>query len=94
YDIELQPDGKIIVGGDFTSIDNTRKNRIARLNASGSVDTLFNPDINGTVYSIDIQPDGKIIAGGNFTLVNHGARSRIVRLNPDGSVDPSFVPGF
>jgi hypothetical protein len=42
-----QPDGKILVGGDFTTMGGggtgvTTRNRIARLNADGSLDTTFN----------------------------------------------------
>ena len=39
----LQPDGKILIGGDFTSYNGTARNYIARLNADGSLDTDFNP---------------------------------------------------
>jgi hypothetical protein len=35
----LQADGKVIIGGDFTVIGSTARNRIARLNADGSLDT-------------------------------------------------------
>lgn len=37
----LQTDGKIIIGGYFTSFNGLAKNRIARLNADGSVDKSF-----------------------------------------------------
>jgi uncharacterized delta-60 repeat protein/uncharacterized repeat protein (TIGR01451 family) len=99
YDVKsiaLQPDGKIIAGGYFTSFNGTAKNYIARLNADGSLDTGFNPGtgFNSTVQSIAIQSDGKIIVGGYFTSFNGTARNRIARLNADGSLDAGFNPGI
>ena len=41
--LALQPDGKIILGGDFTRINGIPRFRIARLNTNGSVDTSFDP---------------------------------------------------
>jgi uncharacterized delta-60 repeat protein/uncharacterized repeat protein (TIGR01451 family) len=92
----IQSDGKIIVGGQFTSFNGTARNRIARINADGSLDTGFNPGtgLNGTVYSTSIQSDGKIIVGGLFTSFNGTARNYIARLNADGSLDMGFNPGF
>lgn len=92
FDIALQSDGKIIIGGQFTSINGVTTNRVARLNADGSVDTSFNADVSGTVLQTVIQPDGKILIGGFFTVVNGVSRRNIARLNADGSLDTSFNP--
>ncbi|MFC6998422.1 T9SS type A sorting domain-containing protein [Rufibacter roseus] len=91
----VQPDGKILVGGDFTSYNGTVRNRIARLNADGSLDTDFNPGIgaDAAVRTMVLQPDGKIIIGGEFTSYNGTPRGRIARLNADGSLDTEFNPG-
>jgi uncharacterized delta-60 repeat protein len=93
--IAIQADGKIIVGGDFTSYNGTAINRIARLNVDGSIDTSFNPGtgFSGSVYSIAIQSDGKIIVGGNFNSYNGNGSNRIARLNEDGSFDTGFNVG-
>src|SRR6476660_7079466 len=40
--IALQPDGKILVGGFFTSVNGTSRNQLFRLNADGSLDLSFN----------------------------------------------------
>nr|MBA3899271.1 delta-60 repeat domain-containing protein [Bacteroidota bacterium] len=91
----IQSDGKIIIGGDFTSYDGTERNSMARLNDDGSIDTSFDPGTgaNNIIRTISIQGDGKIIIGGNFTSYN-GTNSRcIARLNVDGSLDTSFDPG-
>src|SRR5690554_437044 len=94
--ITLQPDGKILVGGNFTAFNGTTQNRVIRLNSDGTLDTSFNIGIgfNGyTVHSITLQPDGKILVGGNFTAFNGTTQNRITRLNSDGTLDTSFSIG-
>ena len=93
--IVVQPDDKIILGGSFTLASGTSRNRVARLNADGSLDTSFDPGTgaNNVVNGAALQPDGKILIGGNFTQYNGTARNRIARLNADGSLDTSFVIG-
>jgi uncharacterized delta-60 repeat protein len=93
--IALQPDGKIIIGGLFTSVSGTPRNRIARLNSNGSLDTGFNTSVgaNGAVLTSALQADGKVLAGGAFTSINGTNRNQIARLNPDGTVDTAFDPG-
>jgi uncharacterized delta-60 repeat protein len=93
--VAVQSDGKILIGGDFTNYNNTSRNRIARLNADGTLDTTFNPGTgaNNRVSSVAVQSDGKILIGGNFTTYNGTARNRIDRLNAAGTLDTSFNPG-
>jgi uncharacterized delta-60 repeat protein len=90
----IQPDGKILICGTFTSINTFGRGRIARLNADGTLDTTFNPPggANDTVYDLALQTDGKVIIGGNFSGVNFNIRRYLARLNADGSLDPTFVP--
>ena len=91
--ISIQNDGKMIVAGDFTSFNGTVINRIARLNANGSLDNTFNPrgkGANSTIETISIQNDGKIIIGGDFTSFNGNVINRIASLNADGTRDDSF----
>src|SRR5204862_3007274 len=93
--LAVQPDGKVVVGGIFSSIKGTNRNGIARLNADGTLDNSFNcgTGTNGAVSSIVLQPDGKMLIGGYFTAVNGTNRSGIARLNANGSLDSSFNPG-
>ncbi len=92
--ITVQGDGKILIGGAFSTYNGTTRNRIARLNADGSLDTSFDPGIgaNLSINSIALQSDGKILIGGDFTSYNGTTRNRIARLNADGSLDTSFDP--
>src|SRR2546428_554657 len=47
YSLAIQSDGKILAGGAFTALGGQTRNRIARLNADGTLDTTFNPGANG-----------------------------------------------
>ncbi|HYN84120.1 MAG TPA: DUF4214 domain-containing protein, partial [Pyrinomonadaceae bacterium] len=96
--LAVQPDGKVLVGGIFTSFAGQPRNRVARLNADGSLDASFaNPSTdpgagaNSTVQTITRQPDGKVLIGGVFTAVGGVARGRLARLNADGSLDETFL---
>lgn len=95
YATAIQSDGKVIIGGGFNTYNGTTRNRIARLNADGTLDTSFDPGTGtaGFVYALSIQNDGKIIIGGNFTSYNGSPRSHIARLNADGTLDTTFDPG-
>lgn len=93
YAITLQPDGKILIGGEFTSFNQIARNKIARLNSDGSLDESFYPGTgaDNEVEALALQSDGKILIGGFFSSYNGVSRKKIARLNPDGSLDSSFV---
>ena len=94
----IQGNGRIVIGGLFSSYNGTPRNRIARLNEDGTLDTTFDPGTGavGGIYpdisGMAIQGDERIIIGGNFTSYNGTPRNRIARLNPDGTLDATFVP--
>lgn len=89
----VQPDGKILVGGDFTTLGGKRRSHLGRLNADGSLDASFNPVVNDDVLALALQADGKILVGGRFTRIDGVVRYYIARLNADGSLDTAFKPG-
>lgn len=93
--VELQPDGKVLIGGRFTSFNGSTERNLTRLNTNGSVDVGFGigTGFDGTVEAIAVQPDGKIVVGGTFTAYNGISRRGLVRLLEDGSLDTSFDPG-
>ena len=95
YFIEVQSDGKILVGGNFTSYNGTGANGIIRLNSDGSIDGtfIFGTGFNNFVYAISVQSNGKILIGGSFTTYNGTGANNIVRLNIDGSIDGTFIYG-
>lgn len=92
FGINVQSDGKILIGGDFTSYNGVTRSRVARLNTDGTLDTSFDAGsliANNTVYKIRIQNDGKIVLTGTFS----GTHNRIIRLNTNGSLDTTFNTG-
>jgi uncharacterized delta-60 repeat protein len=96
YSIALQADGKIVVGGGFTSYNGTSTGYgIARLNSDGSLDTSFNTGsgFSSEVNSIALQADGKIVVSGFFTAYNGVTQNYMTRLNSDGSLDTGFNTG-
>ncbi len=98
--VVVQPDGKILIGGDFTTVSpnggpTVTRNRLARLNADGTLDTAFNPNANSIVAAIAVQADGKILVGGQFFGANSiGGQSRnyIARLDATTGAADSFNP--
>ena len=88
----VQPDGKILIAGSFTSVLGQPRNNIARLNADGTLDAGFNPNANNTVSSVVVQADGQILLGGNFTTVGGTTRNRIARVDAAGALDAGFDP--
>ena len=92
YSVAAQPDGKVLIGGEFSLVEGVPRNRIARLNANGSLNAAFNPGdgANGTVQVVAVQSDGKVLIGGEFTQVDGVARSQVARLNADGTLDTGF----
>jgi uncharacterized delta-60 repeat protein len=97
--LAVQPDGKILLKGDFTAWGGQARNHIARLNADGSLDANFNPSAilwgagpDGKISAMAVQPDGKIVlAGGDVdTSASAPAVFETVRLNGDGTADATF----
>ncbi len=94
----LQPDGKILIGGQFTTYKGVGRSCLARLNADGTLDTGFmatGAGFNDSVHALALQPDGQILVGGNYFTFNSAARGRLVRLNAaDGTLDTTFLNGL
>jgi hypothetical protein len=76
YATAVQPDGKVIIAGDFTQVLGVARKNIARLNADGTLDTGFNPNASGGVFSVAVQADGKVLLGGYLPACNPMARPR------------------
>ncbi|MBT1696853.1 fibronectin type III domain-containing protein [Fulvivirgaceae bacterium PWU4] len=92
--IFIDANGNIIIGGNFTTYKGVSAGRIARLNASGTIDNTFRTNtgtgFNSLVYAIAQQGDGKLIVGGSFGAFNGVTRRNLVRLNTDGTIDNTF----
>jgi uncharacterized delta-60 repeat protein len=88
--------GKILIVGDFTWLQpngaatQTTRNHVARLNGTGTLDTAFNPNVNGIVRCLVVQSNGMAIIGGSFTMVGSTARTNVARITTTGTVDTTF----
>lgn len=94
--IEVQADGRIVMGGNFTVYNGTSRMRIARVNTDASVDLSFDPlgGIAGQVADIAIQPDGKYLVAGIISAYNnnYSVGNDIIRIDPStGQLDNTFA---
>ena len=84
-----QPDGRVLVSYAPGWMAGADVWGILRLNADGTLDPTFAPELSGTRQSFGVQQsDGKISYSAN------DANNTIVelrRMNPDGTTDPTFV---
>jgi uncharacterized delta-60 repeat protein len=92
YSIVTQQDGRILVGGSFTTLAGESRTNVGRLNADGTLDQGFEAFVaGGPVSRILLQPDGKILVAGSFGSLNGQAGiAGIGRLNGDGTLDWAF----
>jgi uncharacterized delta-60 repeat protein len=89
----LQSDGKIVVGGSISTVQNPQQSGVLRYDTRGALDTSFGTggklSIGGTntgpVFAVAIQTDGKVLAAApaNFRLT-------VFRFNSNGTVDSTF----
>lgn len=96
--VEILDDQKILIAGNFTSVNGQPKNKLARLNSDGSLDTTFDANwiqgkSNQEVYilSMTVQSDGKILISGRLPETNSPGNERVLRLNEDGSFDTTLT---
>src|SRR5262252_4258371 len=95
YSIALQPNGQVVIAGNFTSFNDVDRINVARLNADGSRDDKFDPGTNAFggpypyVNAIALLSNGQLFAGGSFT---NTAATNFSRLNSNGNLDSSFTP--
>ncbi len=93
YAVARQADGKIVIGGHFSAVNNVPRQNIARLNADGSTDPSFNPGLgaDGAVLALAVQADGRVVIGGRFLNVDGTHRPYLARLEANGALDATFA---
>lgn len=90
----LQPDRKLLVGGQFATFNGTPCSQIVRLNIDGSVDQGFSASLTAgepTIHSLAVQSDGKVLIGGMFSGIDGASRIRLARVHSNGTLDSNFV---
>src|SRR4051812_16138522 len=88
--IVVRTDGKIVIGGEFTTVGGSTRNHIALLNSDGSLNATFQTSASDKVLALAIQSDGRILAGGGFPSL--GGHRFLARLSSDGIVESGFDP--
>ena len=98
YAIQLQPDGKILLGGS-TSNNTDNELAVVRYHSNGSIDTTFGnagkssvqivPGMSDVIYDLDLQPDGRLLAAGS-SYDGSDDNIVVIRLHANGSLDTSF----
>lgn len=93
----LQPDGKLVLGGNFTAYNDVVANRLIRLNADGTKDESFQTGSGFSregVQIIKIDSNGDLMVGGSFIgSYNNNDVNRLVFLNADGTLKSDFDIG-
>jgi uncharacterized delta-60 repeat protein len=98
YGAVLQPDGKILVGGDTSTTGGGSDLLVTRFDADGSLDATFgsggaaHPDFGGLEFgrAIALAPDGSIyIAGYTGSSLEDSVVARLT--NPLGTPDTTFA---
>lgn len=95
FHVAIQNDGKVIIGGYFTSFNGSSKYGLLRLNSDGSTDSTFliGSGLNGNVRHIEQLPNGKILICGGLAIYNNVYIGNIIRLNSNGTLDTTFISG-
>jgi uncharacterized delta-60 repeat protein len=86
-------DGRLLVGGAFTTYDGLPQNYLARLDTNGLRDATFTNAANAEVYCFT-KSGSSYYVGGNFSLYNGIPAFRIARINAEGHFDASFNVGI
>ncbi len=89
-DIALQADGRLLIGGTFSTLGGQLQPNLARLGADGVLDPDFRPTVTSAIHSIAALADGRMLAGGEFSRVNGIERKYFALLHADGSPDATF----
>ncbi len=93
--IATQADGKVVIGGYFSTINGIPRGSLARLNVDGSLDETWTPAVDGLVHDIAISANTVYVAG-EFTHVNsgglHSTRNRIAAIDAISGMATSWNP--
>lgn len=94
-DFEVLSTGSIIIAGGFSGVNNIARNRIAIINADGTLDPIFDPSVgaNNAIYKVKFY-NNKIYVAGAFNQWNNAPVGFMVRLNLDGTLDTNFNAKF
>ena len=89
----IQPDGYVLLGGEFTRFHGEMFNRIVRLAPNGEVDSTINFGwgANNDILDIIVQNDFRITVSGRFTEFDQKSNLRLARLYGGMNFDQGSV---
>lgn len=93
YALAQQADGRLVIGGDFKTINSTSRLNIGRVHLDGTLDTTFTNQLTGTSARVNcllVQTNG-LLAGGFFSHVNGQRVTNLVRFTSADAVDAAFA---
>jgi uncharacterized delta-60 repeat protein len=89
--VAVQSDGKVLVGGAFTTAGGIARTNLARFNSNGVVDTTFAANADSWVFALGVQADGKVLVGGGFSSLMNTPCGTLARLNNTSAATQSLV---
>jgi hypothetical protein len=93
YTIARQPDGSMVVGGEFSMVDGVPRRNLARLRPDGSLDPSWAPSVDAIVEVVAVDSTGRTYIGGSFESVDGQPRNHVARITRSGTLDAAWDPG-
>jgi len=93
-DVAVQADGRILLGGDFIFMNNTRVFGLVRLLSNGSLDSSFQPPIlmpGGYFNDLTLEANGNLLVGYSRGSQTGPTSSTLFRLTPTGAPGPAIA---
>ena len=90
--IARQPDGNLVVGGEFSMVDGVPRRNLARLRPDGSLDPAWAPPVDATVEVVAVDSAGRTYIGGSFESVDGQTRNHVARFTRSGALDAAWDP--
>jgi uncharacterized delta-60 repeat protein len=93
--VAVDTEGKILLGGNFFSMQGVGRNGSARLSGGGVLDQVFNPNVREpAVRGQTVLDNGNVLVMGDFSSVNGVGRGRMAQVTAAGALVASFNPDF
>ena len=87
------PDGSVVFGGMFQSVNGTPRRSIAKMRADGTLDPAFHPDVHYSIDTLASDAGGNVYAGGTFLDIDGVMRRHLAKLDgASGAVDAAWDP--
>ena len=80
------PDGRIWVGGSFSTFNNIAVSNLVILKIDGTTERSI--AVDGSVHSVELLADGSVLVGGTFQNVAGVPRRNVARITADGTLLP------